>query len=164
MGAKENSSGDEDSIAPSGAYDWFAFVPRLTPWAIVFRHSVADFTVPFQKLICAPSGTTCEKLVGLGREADYTRAMSVFSCLPIFAALFLLGTILRAGSAEKPVTAHDFSWIEQRVQELQPTARERRIDEIGWAKDIRAAEKLAKENNRPVFLFTHDGRMNIGRC
>ena len=25
-------------------------------------------------------------------------------------------------------------------------------------------ERLAKENNRPVFLFTHDGRMNIGRC
>ena len=90
--------------------------------------------------------------------------MNIFSGIPRLAALFLLGAILRADSAEKPATARDFSWIEQRVQELQPTARERRIDEIGWAKDIRTAEKLAKENNRPVFLFTHDGRMGIGRC
>ena len=90
--------------------------------------------------------------------------MSVFSGTPVLAALFLLGTILRVDSADNPATARDFSWIEQRVQELQPTARERRIDEIGWAKDIRAAEKLAKENNRPVFLFTHDGQMSIGRC
>jgi hypothetical protein len=90
--------------------------------------------------------------------------MNVFSCTPFFAAIFSLGTILHADSAEKPAGARDFSWIEQRVQELQPTAKERRIDEIGWAKDIRTAEKLAKENNRPVFLFTHDGRINIGRC
>ena len=90
--------------------------------------------------------------------------MNVFFCTPFFAAIFLLGTILRVDSAEKPAGARDFSWIEQRVQELQPTAKERRIDEIGWAKDIRTAVKLAKENNRPVFLFTHDGRINIGRC
>ena len=44
------------------------------------------------------------------------------------------------------------------------SAKERRIDEIGWAKDIREAERLARENNRPVFLFTHDGRINTGRC
>ena len=90
--------------------------------------------------------------------------MNIFSGAPVFAAVFLLGTILRLNSAEKLPTARDFYWIEQRVQGLQPTAKERRIDEIGWAKDIRTAEKLAKENNRPVFLFTHDGRMNIGRC
>ncbi|HEY1861696.1 MAG TPA: hypothetical protein VGG61_15150 [Gemmataceae bacterium] len=56
------------------------------------------------------------------------------------------------------------AWIDQRVKDWQPTAEEKRFDEIGWAKNIREAEKLAKENNRPVFLFTHDGRMNIGRC
>ena len=58
----------------------------------------------------------------------------------------------------------DLSWIEKRVLELQPTAKEKRFDEIGWAKDIREAKRLAKEHNRPGFLFTHDGRMNIGRC
>jgi len=58
----------------------------------------------------------------------------------------------------------DFAWVEQRVRELQPKASEKRFDEIGWADDIRDAMRLAKENQRAVFLFTHDGRMNIGRC
>jgi hypothetical protein len=86
--------------------------------------------------------------------------MNVYSVTSVFAGL-LLGTI---HGAEQSRTARDFSWIKQRVQELQPTAKERRFDEIGWAKDIRTAEKLAKENHRPIFLFTHDGRINIGRC
>ena len=89
--------------------------------------------------------------------------MNVGSVISVFAAV-LLGTLIRALGAEKAATARDFSWVEQRIEELQPTAKEKRFDEIGWAKDIRNAEKLAKENNRPVFLFTHDGRMNIGRC
>jgi hypothetical protein len=66
-------------------------------------------------------------------------------------------------AADKPAD-RDAAWIDQRVKDWQPTAMEKRFDEIGWAKDIREAEKLAKENKRPVFLFTHDGRMNIGRC
>lgn len=57
-----------------------------------------------------------------------------------------------------------FEAVQSRVAELQPRAEEKRFDEIGWAKDIRDAQRLAKEHNRPVFLFTHDGRMNIGRC
>ena len=55
-------------------------------------------------------------------------------------------------------------WVEQRAKELQPTAKEKRFDQIGWTRDIRGAKRLAKEHQRPVFLFTHDGRMNIGRC
>ena len=42
--------------------------------------------------------------------------------------------------------------------------KENLADRIGWAKDIRAAERLAKERGRPVFLFTYDGQMAIGRC
>jgi hypothetical protein len=26
------------------------------------------------------------------------------------------------------------------------------------------AEQLARQHQRPIFLFTHDGRMNVGRC
>ena len=58
----------------------------------------------------------------------------------------------------------EFAWVEQRVRELQPSAKEKRFDEIGWAADIREAKGLAQQHQRPVFLFTHDGRMNIGRC
>jgi len=70
---------------------------------------------------------------------------------------------LEAGTAEPP-GARDLAWVENRVHELEPAARERRIDEIGWASDIRQAERLAAENKRPVFLFTHDGHINTGRC
>jgi hypothetical protein len=54
-------------------------------------------------------------------------------------------------------------WINA-FRELQPRPEEKRFDEIGWAKDIRDAKALARQHQRPVFLFTHDGRMNIGRC
>ncbi len=54
--------------------------------------------------------------------------------------------------------------VTRRVQLWQPVAAERRFDEIGWASDILAARRLAKEHNRPVFLFTHDGHMAVGRC
>jgi hypothetical protein len=56
------------------------------------------------------------------------------------------------------------TWADARVKEWQPKAAERRLDEIGWAKDILTARKLSKEHNRPMFLFTMDGRITIGRC
>jgi hypothetical protein len=60
--------------------------------------------------------------------------------------------------------AEDLSWVEKRVDEWQPRPSERKFDQIGWLRDIRAALALGKQSNRPVFLFTHDGRMAIGRC
>jgi hypothetical protein len=56
------------------------------------------------------------------------------------------------------------SWVEKRLQQWQMTDAERRFDEIGWAKTICDAERLAKQHGRPVFLFTYDGQMSIGRC
>ena len=56
------------------------------------------------------------------------------------------------------------AWVSKRIEAWQPTSDERRFDQIGWVKDVREALRLAKEHNRPVFLFTHDGRMGIGRC
>ncbi|HLK56658.1 MAG TPA: hypothetical protein VKU00_08845 [Chthonomonadaceae bacterium] len=70
----------------------------------------------------------------------------------------------QAFAQPQQAAAHDAAWVEQRIQELQPTAQERRIDEIGWAKDILSAKQLAQKSNRPVFLFTHDGRIGTGRC
>jgi hypothetical protein len=61
-------------------------------------------------------------------------------------------------------TARDASWIDRRFGDWQPTVRERAWEEIGWAKDLRSAERLGRSANRPVFLFTHDGRLNVGRC
>jgi hypothetical protein len=70
------------------------------------------------------------------------------------------GRAMDAQPADRDVIA----FVQERVRDWQPTAAERRFDEIGWAKDIREAERLAKLHGRPVFLFTHDGRMAIGRC
>jgi hypothetical protein len=50
------------------------------------------------------------------------------------------------------------------VAEWWPKPGEKRFDEIGWADDLRAARRLAAEHGRPVFLFTMDGRVNLGRC
>ena len=68
------------------------------------------------------------------------------------------------GAPAAAAADRDFAWVEQRVQDLQPTKEERRLDEIGWAGSVLEAERLAKEHQRPIFLFTHDGRMGIGRC
>jgi hypothetical protein len=58
----------------------------------------------------------------------------------------------------------DAAQIDKRISGLQPTALERRIDQIGWARDIRTALRLGRQHGRPVFLFTMDGRFAIGRC
>ena len=60
--------------------------------------------------------------------------------------------------------ANDLSWVDQRVQEWQAKPSERKFDQFGWVTQINTALELAKKHNRPVFLFTHDGRMAIGRC
>ena len=62
------------------------------------------------------------------------------------------------------VQQNDLAWVEARVAEWQMKPSERKFDRIGWLTDIRAALELGKKTNRPLFLFTHDGRMAIGRC
>lgn len=47
--------------------------------------------------------------------------------------------------------------IDKRVRAWQPTLAERRLDDIAWAKDLRHALRLARDNGRPVFLFTYSG-------
>lgn len=81
-------------------------------------------------------------------------------------AVLLMAAPLAAASlavAARPA-AHDAAWVDQRAAAWQPTAAERRWETIGWAADIRTAERVAAEHKRPVFLFTHDGRLNVGRC
>jgi hypothetical protein len=76
------------------------------------------------------------------------------------------GLLALPASADEPKAAQplDRRRIEQRVQEIQPTAKERRFDAIGWASGILSAERLARENGRPVFLFSNVGQLDIGRC
>ena len=81
----------------------------------------------------------------------------------------VLMTSVAAGAAERPGAAPpqdgDVSaWVDQKVAQCAPKPEERRFDRTGWLTAIRPALELAKEHNRPVFLFTHDGRIGLGRC
>ena len=76
-------------------------------------------------------------------------------------------TVALAGAAAAENFLNDdklVSHVEKRVHELQPTREDRKLDLVGWAPDILAAEKLARASNRPVFLFTYDGDIGTGRC
>jgi hypothetical protein len=55
-------------------------------------------------------------------------------------------------------------WVDNRVAERQPPASDKRFDEIAWVPGIRHAIQLGTENDRPVFLYTGDGKINTGRC
>jgi hypothetical protein len=76
-----------------------------------------------------------------------------------FAILAVFSSTLIGAPAQ-----YDLETVRKRIAEIEPKAEEKRFDEIGWAKDIREARRLSAQHNRPVFLFTHDGRINIGRC
>lgn len=88
------------------------------------------------------------------------------SRLKCIGTVLLLGSIgLPLVSEEKgPVPSQDRERIEKRIQEIQPTAKEKRFDEIGWVKGLREAERVSKQTGRPVFLFCNVGQMDIGRC
>lgn len=50
--------------------------------------------------------------------------------------------------------------VDRLVAAWEPVEAERRFDDIGWAKDIRDALRLAREHDRPAFLFTYSGSAN----
>ena len=89
------------------------------------------------------------------------RAMCVaLTSLMAMSAWCALGTFDRAchvQAGEPQASRRDADWVHQRVAAWQPTKEERAFDEIGWARDIREAMRLAQEHGRPVFLFTYDG-------
>ena len=62
-----------------------------------------------------------------------------------------------AAAAEPATSPTDLSLVDRRVDEWSLTKEERRFDEIGWAKDLPEAERLAGERKRPLFVFTYSG-------
>jgi hypothetical protein len=73
---------------------------------------------------------------------------------------FLVLAVCSARAAEP----RDASWVAERVRDWQPTAKDRSWENIGWARSLTEAVRLGRLHHRPVFLFTHDGRLNVGRC
>ena len=79
--------------------------------------------------------------------------------------ILLILAASRAAGDGKPISFADLKeTIDRRIADWQPTADEKRFDQIGWCTSLLEAEELARAHQRPIFLFTHDGRMNVGRC
>jgi hypothetical protein len=76
----------------------------------------------------------------------------------------VLSLCLSTFCAAAPPSGDVAAWVDRKVAECAPKPEERRFDRTGWLTDIRSALEFAKRHNRPVFLFTHDGRMGVGRC
>jgi hypothetical protein len=58
----------------------------------------------------------------------------------------------------------DLRWVTETADGWLPARSERKMDLIGWADGIIPALRLARQHQRPVFLFTLDGRLSQGRC
>jgi hypothetical protein len=90
------------------------------------------------------------------------RLKSILTALSVLGSVWLMLPAFSQGT--KSAAALDRDRIIQRMEEIQPTAKERRFDAIGWVAGLREAERLARESNRPVFLFSNVGEMDLGRC
>lgn len=76
-----------------------------------------------------------------------------------FTALVMLGVLVPATRADDADEARTLRQI-QRIKDSDSTEWRR----IPWAASLLDAERAAKDENRPVFLFTHDGNLDTGRC
>ena len=83
-----------------------------------------------------------------------------------FARIVSAGALLMAAAGAENWLKNDklTESVETKVREIQPSRDEKRFDEIGWAPSILAAEALARKTNRPMFLFTYNGKIDTGRC
>ena len=75
--------------------------------------------------------------------------------------VLILGLLLAQAAAQAALLREQ---VAERVAQWQPKSEEKVFDQIAWADDIRHGLRLAQEHQRPLFVFTHDGRMNLGRC
>jgi hypothetical protein len=80
-----------------------------------------------------------------------TRAMT--------AALLMIGMFVAVGRAQE----RDEAWVQARVQKIKES------DTTGWSRipwtaSLLAARQASMKENRPLFLFTHDGNIETGRC
>jgi hypothetical protein len=77
--------------------------------------------------------------------------------------LVVVASLLPAHSLASVIQLPDEAAVEARVAAI--TSSDPKIfQQILWVKSLAQALKLSQIEHRPVFLFTHDGNMNTGRC
>ncbi|HVS37873.1 MAG TPA: hypothetical protein VMS17_20105 [Gemmataceae bacterium] len=57
----------------------------------------------------------------------------------------------------------DEAWVQRRVQQIkdaEPTAWRR----TPWTASLLDARQASQKENKPVFVFAHDGNIDTGRC
>lgn len=58
---------------------------------------------------------------------------------------------------------HDARWVQQQIEVFKklehPSWRQ-----VPWAATLVEARQQSQKEKRPLFLFTHDGNMDTGRC
>ena len=75
------------------------------------------------------------------------------------AAVLTLGALVAVSRAQE----RDEAWVQARVQKIKES------DTTGWSRipwtvSLLAVREASIKENRPVFLFTHDGNIETGRC
>ena len=78
---------------------------------------------------------------------------------------FATGALLAGGAllSAADVRTHDAKWVQQQVDTIK------KIEGTGWRQvpwvaTLVEARKQSQKEKRPLFLFTHDGNMDTGRC
>ena len=77
------------------------------------------------------------------------------------ASLLTLALFLSAHARPEPERSE--AWVRQRVRQIMDsdTNAWRRIP---WAPSLTAAAEAARKEDRPIFVFSHDGNIDTGRC
>lgn len=70
---------------------------------------------------------------------------------------FAVTNLVNVSAADAPTDERGPSWVDQRIADWELSQAERRFDEIGWAGGLGEAECLARESERPLFVFTYSG-------
>ena len=67
------------------------------------------------------------------------------------------------GSPSARAQEHDADWVARRVEQIKGSDKVE-WRKIPWAASLTEARRLSQQEQRPVFLFTHDGNIATGRC
>ena len=74
--------------------------------------------------------------------------------------LFLFAVLVLSATT---ASGQDAKWVEQRLKQIKESASNA-WRSIPWAPSLADARQLSAKEKRPVFLFTHAGNLETGRC
>jgi hypothetical protein len=70
-------------------------------------------------------------------------------------------TVLVLGTAF--AAERDEAWIKRRVEQIKDSDTNA-WRAIPWSASLLAARRASEREKQPIFLFTHDGNIETGRC